>query len=151
MSWCLVHLALKGSIRKISIRHQEVYIKAKFLVLPLGGLHESCSATWNLVINSAFALGPKKTTETLDRVSRSQEFPDANWLLASSLALNTRALTAPGSRIYIAQEQGGPVIPPGTGFTIATVDLVMLRVGVAMEILMHSNGDLQSSTVAGRT
>jgi hypothetical protein len=22
----------------------------------------------------------------------------------------------PGSRIYIPQEQGGPVIPPGTGF-----------------------------------
>jgi hypothetical protein len=24
----------------------------------------------------------------------------------------------PGSRIYIPQEQGGPVIPPGTGFPL---------------------------------
>jgi hypothetical protein len=26
--------------------------------------------------------------------------------------------TGPGSRIYIPQEQGGPVIPPGTGFPL---------------------------------
>jgi hypothetical protein len=46
----------------------------------LGGLHrgeifnvtigraacEACSATWNLSTNSAFALGPRKTTENLD-------------------------------------------------------------------------------------
>jgi hypothetical protein len=31
--------------------------------------------------------------DKLDRVGRSQYFPDANWLLASSLELNTRALT----------------------------------------------------------
>jgi hypothetical protein len=51
------------------------------------------SATWNLGTNSAFAMGPRKTTENLDRVGRSQDLPDANWLLASSPALNTRALT----------------------------------------------------------
>jgi hypothetical protein len=34
--------------------------------------------TWNLVTNSAFALGSRKTTENLDRVSRSQDLPDAN-------------------------------------------------------------------------
>jgi hypothetical protein len=28
--------------------------------------------------NSAFALGPRKTTENLDRVGRSQDLPDAN-------------------------------------------------------------------------
>jgi hypothetical protein len=28
--------------------------------------------------NSAFALGPSKTTENLDRVGRSQDLPDAN-------------------------------------------------------------------------
>jgi hypothetical protein len=54
---------------------------------------EACSATWNLGTNSVFALGPKKTMENLDRVDRSQDLPDGNWLLASSPALNTRALT----------------------------------------------------------
>jgi hypothetical protein len=36
MSCCLVHAAPS---ERISIRHQEGYIKAKFLMLPLGGLH----------------------------------------------------------------------------------------------------------------
>jgi hypothetical protein len=48
---------------------------------------EACSATWNLSTNSTFALGPRKTTENLYRVGRSQDLPDANWLLASSSAL----------------------------------------------------------------
>jgi hypothetical protein len=46
-----------------------------------------------LCTNSAFAPGSRKTTENLDRVGRSQDLPDANWLLASSPALNTRTLT----------------------------------------------------------
>jgi hypothetical protein len=54
---------------------------------------EACSTTWNFGTNSAFALGPRKTTGNLDRIGRSQDLPDANWLLASSPALNTRALT----------------------------------------------------------
>jgi hypothetical protein len=52
---------------------------------------EACSATWNLSTNSAFAPGPRETTENLDQVGRSQDLPDA--VLASSLALNTRAPT----------------------------------------------------------
>jgi hypothetical protein len=47
----------------------------------------------NLGTNSAFALGPKKTTGNLDRVGQSQDLPDANGLLASSPALNPRAPT----------------------------------------------------------
>jgi hypothetical protein len=54
---------------------------------------EACSVTWNLGANSAFALEPRKTTENLDRVGRLQDLPDTNWLLASSPALNTQALT----------------------------------------------------------
>jgi hypothetical protein len=54
---------------------------------------EACSATWDLGTNSAFALGPRKPTENLDRVGRSQDLADANRLLASSAALNTRTLT----------------------------------------------------------
>jgi hypothetical protein len=50
-----------------------------FEKLIFGGLHiEACSATWNLGTNSTFALGPRKTTENLDRVGRSQDLPDAN-------------------------------------------------------------------------
>jgi hypothetical protein len=40
----------------------------------------------NLGTNSASALGPRKSTENLDRVGRSQDLPDGNWLLASSPA-----------------------------------------------------------------
>jgi hypothetical protein len=39
---------------------------------------ESCSATWNLGTNSAFAQGSRKTTENLNRVGPSQDLPDAN-------------------------------------------------------------------------
>jgi hypothetical protein len=39
---------------------------------------EAYRATWNLGTNSAFALGPRKSTENLDRVGRSQDLPDAN-------------------------------------------------------------------------
>jgi hypothetical protein len=54
---------------------------------------EAYSATWNLGPNSAFALGPRKTTENLNWVGRSQDLPDVNWLLASSPALTARAPT----------------------------------------------------------
>jgi hypothetical protein len=47
---------------------------------------------WNLGTNLEFALGPRNQ-ENLDRVGWSQELPDANRLLASSLASNPRALT----------------------------------------------------------
>jgi hypothetical protein len=39
---------------------------------------EAYRATWNLGTNSAFALGPRKTTENLDGVGRSRDLPDAN-------------------------------------------------------------------------
>jgi hypothetical protein len=39
---------------------------------------ETCSAMWNLSTNSAFALGPRKTMENLDRVGQSQDLPDVN-------------------------------------------------------------------------
>jgi hypothetical protein len=38
---------------------------------------EACSATWDLGTNSAFSLVPRKTTENLDGVGRSQDLPDA--------------------------------------------------------------------------
>ena len=53
------------------------------MMLLLGGAAcEACSATWNLGTNSAFALGPRKTTENLDRIGRSQDLPDT--LVSSS-------------------------------------------------------------------
>jgi hypothetical protein len=36
---------------------------------------KACGATWNLGTNSAFALGPRKTTENLYPVCLSQGFP----------------------------------------------------------------------------
>jgi hypothetical protein len=39
---------------------------------------EAYNATWDLGTNSEFALGPRKTTENLDRVGRSQGHPNAN-------------------------------------------------------------------------
>jgi hypothetical protein len=53
----------------------------------------SMQRTLNLGTNSASALGPRKTTENFYRVGHSHDLPDANWLLASSPVLNTRALT----------------------------------------------------------
>jgi hypothetical protein len=88
-------LGIKGvPSKRVSSRNQEKYIKANFFnVIIRRAAYEACSATWNLGTNSAFALGPRKITENLDRVGRSQDVRDANWLLASSPALNTRALT----------------------------------------------------------
>jgi hypothetical protein len=48
-------------------------------MLTLGGLHESHAVD----TNSAFAQGPRKTTENLDRVDRSQDLPSVYCLVAS--------------------------------------------------------------------
>jgi hypothetical protein len=55
------------------------YIKAKFFILPLGGLqgkhavqHEICVQTQHLL------MGQRKTMENLVRVGRLQDLPDAN-------------------------------------------------------------------------
>jgi hypothetical protein len=58
--------------------HWKGFIKAKFLMLPLGGLLEKYAVTWNFGTNSVFALEPRKTTKSLYKVGRSQDFPDAN-------------------------------------------------------------------------
>jgi hypothetical protein len=51
---------------------------------------EAWSATWNLGKNSAFALGPRKTL--IELATGHRTFRMQNWLLASSPALNQRAL-----------------------------------------------------------
>jgi hypothetical protein len=59
-------------------------------------------ATLNLGTNTAFALEPRKTTGNFDRAGRSQDLPDANWLLDSSPTLNTRTLTpVPSSAVAL--------------------------------------------------
>jgi hypothetical protein len=45
--------------------HMQEYIKAKIVVAIGRAACEACGATWNLGTNSAFALGPRKTTENL--------------------------------------------------------------------------------------
>jgi hypothetical protein len=63
-------------------------------MLPFGEMHVKHAVQHgNLGSISAFALRLRKTTENLDRVGLSQYLPDANWLLSSSPALNTQALT----------------------------------------------------------
>jgi hypothetical protein len=55
------------------------------MILTLGGLHERHAMQHGILgTNSAFALGPRKTTENIDRFGRSQDLPDAYCLLASS-------------------------------------------------------------------
>jgi hypothetical protein len=46
----------------------------------------------------------------------SESLRTGNHILLSHLRL--RQSGGPGSRIYIAQEQGGPIIPPGTGIPL---------------------------------
>jgi hypothetical protein len=92
-SWCLVHSELEGSIRMNFNPTSGLIHYCEIFYVTIGrAACEACSATWNLGTNSAFALWPRKTTEKLDRVGWSQDLPDANWLLASSQALNTRVL-----------------------------------------------------------
>jgi hypothetical protein len=69
---------------------------------------EACCATWNLGTNSAFALGPRKTMENLDRVGQLQDLPDANWLLASSPALTLVPSTT--RNVYEASGPRDPTI-----------------------------------------
>jgi hypothetical protein len=79
---------------RISIRHQEGGILRRNLsCYHWEGFMWSMQFNVELGTNSAFALGPRKTVENLARVGWSQDLPNANWLLASSPALNTRALT----------------------------------------------------------
>jgi hypothetical protein len=47
---------------------------------------EASSTTWNLSTNAYFAEGPRKTTEKLDRIWRSQNLPGANRFLTRSPA-----------------------------------------------------------------
>jgi hypothetical protein len=88
-------LGIKGVPSEwILIQHQDWYIKETFFYITIGrAACEACSATWSMSTNLAFVLGPRKTTENLDLVGRSQDLLDANWLIASSPALNTRVLT----------------------------------------------------------
>jgi hypothetical protein len=54
-------------------------IRAKIFEVSVGtAACEACRATLNLGTNSAFALGPRKTTENHHRIGRSQDLPDAD-------------------------------------------------------------------------
>jgi hypothetical protein len=90
-AWCLVRSALKGfhpnefqsDIRRTTLRWN-------FLCYHWEG------CTWSMQCNVEFGYQLSicsGTKENLDRVGQSQDLPDANWLLANSLALIMRALT----------------------------------------------------------
>jgi hypothetical protein len=54
-------------------------------------------AKWNLGTNSAFALGPRKTTENFDRVGRSQDLPEnvVFWDIKTQFLPQRRHITSP--------------------------------------------------------
>jgi hypothetical protein len=61
------------------IQPKVTLVQGKFFNVIIGrAAWKACSATLNLGTNLAFALGARKTMENLDRVGRSQDFPDAN-------------------------------------------------------------------------
>jgi hypothetical protein len=72
MSWCLVHVASEGlHPNEFQSNVWKGTLRRNFWCYHWEGCTcEACSATWNLGTNSAFALGPRKTTENLDRVGR---------------------------------------------------------------------------------
>jgi hypothetical protein len=89
-------------VRPPCVAHDQIFIT-------LGHLRSSCCGApfltrrrvCNLLVQFTVILGPK-SRRTHDHSLRSHlKFPQPG---------------GPGSRIYISQEQGGPVIPPGTGF-----------------------------------
>jgi hypothetical protein len=68
----------RGCISKIGAKVGRAILGRNFDVTIGRAACKTCSATWNLRTNSAFALGSRKTTENLDRVGRSQDLSDAN-------------------------------------------------------------------------
>jgi hypothetical protein len=94
MSWCLVLSAFKGfHSNEFQFEIRRSRLKRHFLCYHWEGCmwnavqHEIWVPTQHLLRDQG------KTTEYLDWVDQTLDLPDANWLLASSPALNTRALT----------------------------------------------------------
>jgi hypothetical protein len=94
ISWCLDHSALKGfHLNEFLSDIRRCTLRRNFLCYHWEG------CMWSMQCNMEFGYqliiwsGTKEITENLDRVGRSHYLLDANWLLASSPALNTRALT----------------------------------------------------------
>jgi hypothetical protein len=72
-------------------------------------------AVWNL--RYCICGAPSQTRGRVCSLqSRSESRRTRSYTLQSHLKLPQPG--GPGSRIYIPQEQGGPVIPPGTGFSL---------------------------------
>jgi hypothetical protein len=61
-------------------------------------------------LSFTFAAGPRQRSYFQIRVSR------YSWPYFTLPDSRLPQPGGPGPRIYISQEQGGPVIPPGTGF-----------------------------------
>jgi hypothetical protein len=66
---------------------------------------EACSATWNLLTNSVFFSRTEENHGKLDRVGRSQDLLDANWLLALCPAFNARTLTLVPIRLLLCSKK----------------------------------------------
>jgi hypothetical protein len=60
-------------------------------------------------LSFTIAAGPRQRSHSQVRVTR-----DSSYFTVSDSRLSQPV--GPGRRVYVPQEQGGPVIPPGTGF-----------------------------------
>jgi hypothetical protein len=65
---------------------------------------EACSATWNLGTNSAFALGPRKTTENLGRVNQVQVQVTLRRTVSQSVSLGIEHPPGAHDQIFIASK-----------------------------------------------
>jgi hypothetical protein len=95
MQGSLTHILHKKGdpVENQSKKSNSRYCRAKFWMLPLEGCKRRMQCNVEFRYQLSICLGPRKITENLDIVGRLQGLPDANWLIASSPTLNTRALT----------------------------------------------------------
>jgi hypothetical protein len=83
--WCIGRNFWINLLRNILVSH--------FDLNSWTNVCESCSATWNLLATSTFALGLRRTTGNRVQGGRSQDLPDADWLVAKNHSLNRTTLT----------------------------------------------------------
>jgi hypothetical protein len=76
----------------------------------IGHLYNLLQHFTNTGLPFTIADGPRQRSHTWARVPRD------SWLYFTLSDSRLPQSGGPGPRIYIAQEQGGPITPPGTGF-----------------------------------
>jgi hypothetical protein len=88
---------------------------------PLWDMWPDITSCWNVVVLFLCgALSDEDGSTSCSAITQwSESLRTCNHTLLSHLKLPQ--CRGPGSHIYIPQEQGGPVIPPGTGFPLLSI------------------------------